>query len=80
MAQAKSFQEALHYLHAVGSQLARDGITSYCQQVCGGGNCGNGPICMNGIDPETEMPSVVIQSKVMNNHYQRIIPSVSVAH
>lgn len=31
-------------------------LVSYCQQICGGGNCGPGPVCMYGIDCETEMP------------------------
>jgi hypothetical protein len=38
-------------------QLQRDGITSYCQQVCGGGQCGiKGRVCQMGINSETEMP------------------------
>ncbi len=65
MLEAKSFQEALHFLHAVGSQLARDGITSYCDQVCGGGECGTGTLCMMGIDPETKMPGIIIPSQVI---------------
>lgn len=32
-------------------------LTSYCQQVCGGGQCGAGPVCMYGVDPKTEMPA-----------------------
>lgn len=32
-------------------------LTSYCQQVCGGGQCGTGSVCMHGIDPNTEMPA-----------------------
>lgn len=67
MVTAKNFQEALHYLHAVGSQLARDGITSYCQQVCGGGECGTGPMCMQGIDHETQMPTILIPSVVITS-------------
>ncbi|WP_420213370.1 hypothetical protein ACN8ZM_39815 (plasmid) [Burkholderia aenigmatica] len=31
---------------------------SYCQQVCGGGECGAGPVCQHGIDPTTELPVV----------------------
>lgn len=60
MPKARSFHEALHYLHVVGSQLKRDGITSYCKQVCGGGNCGTGSACEIGIDPSTEMPTILI--------------------
>jgi len=33
------------------------GITSYCQQICGGGNCGSGRVCQIGIDSETQMPA-----------------------
>jgi hypothetical protein len=32
-------------------------LTSYCQQVCGGGECGTGPVCKYGVDPLTEMPA-----------------------
>lgn len=32
------------------------GVTDYCNQVCGGGNCGTGPLCMYGINAETHMP------------------------
>lgn len=35
-----------------------EGITSYCQQVCGGGECGAGPVCQLGIDVKTQMPVV----------------------
>jgi len=38
--------------------LKLQGIESYCQQICGGGNCGSGPVCLNGIDPTTEMPGI----------------------
>lgn len=37
-------------------QLAEGGITDFCVQVCGGGECGNGTLCMLGIDPDTHMP------------------------
>lgn len=39
------------YLAVVGA-----GITSYCDQVCGGGECGTGPCCQNGVDADTRMP------------------------
>ena len=38
------------------AQLRADGIESYCQQICGGGNCGTGSVCQYGIDAHTEMP------------------------
>lgn len=37
-------------------EMRATGIESYCQQVCGGGQCGSGPVCLYGINPETEMP------------------------
>jgi DNA (cytosine-5)-methyltransferase 1 len=33
-----------------------DPVTDYCGQICGGGECGTGPVCSMGIDPETHMP------------------------
>lgn len=36
--------------------LRAAGITSYCSQVCGGSECGSGPVCLYGIDPNTHMP------------------------
>lgn len=60
MVERKSLHDALQYLRVVASHMAHDGITSYCQQICGGGQCGTGPICQNGIDPTTQMPSVII--------------------
>lgn len=35
------------------------GIVDYCGQICGGGECGDGPVCLNGIDPATHMPPVI---------------------
>ncbi|MBI6883047.1 hypothetical protein [Pseudomonas putida] len=60
MVERKNLHDALQYLKVAASQLDNQGITSYCQQICGGGMCGTGPICQEGIDPETEMPSVLI--------------------
>ncbi|EOF7683764.1 DNA cytosine methyltransferase [Pseudomonas aeruginosa] len=34
------------------------GITSFCDQVCGGGNCGSGEVCYEGINPETRLPGL----------------------
>lgn len=36
--------------------LEAEGITDYCGQVCGGGECGSGKVCLYGIDPTTHMP------------------------
>lgn len=44
-------------LIALKTELEADGVASYCQQVCGGGECGSGRICHHGIDPQTEMPA-----------------------
>lgn len=41
------------YLAVTGS-----GITSYCDQVCGGGLCGTGPLCQYGVDADTGMPPI----------------------
>lgn len=57
---AKNWHDALHILKVVSSQLNREGITNFCNQVCDGGQCGTGPICPTGIDPTTKMPSVII--------------------
>lgn len=37
--------------------LIADGITDYCEQVCGSGCCGSGPVCQFGIDHRTNMPA-----------------------
>ncbi|WP_432263161.1 hypothetical protein [Cupriavidus sp. TMH.W2] len=37
--------------------LADDGVTSYCEQICGGGQCGTGQLCHKGVDLMTEMPA-----------------------
>lgn len=34
------------------------GVTDYCNQVCGGGNCGTGEVCQYGIDSQTHMPKL----------------------
>jgi len=36
--------------------LREDGVTDYCNQVCGGGNCGGDGLCQYGIDSKTHMP------------------------
>ena len=40
------------------SELREQGITDYCGQVCGGGECGSGPTCLYGIDPRTQLPGI----------------------
>jgi hypothetical protein len=57
---AKNWHDALHILKVVGSQLNRDGITNFCNQVCKDRQCGTASICPTGIDPTTKMPSVII--------------------
>lgn len=32
-------------------------LESYCDQVCGGGECGTGAVCQYGINPETRQPA-----------------------
>jgi len=39
-------------------ELRQAGITSYCDQICGGGNCGSGPVCQDGINSETGLPGL----------------------
>jgi len=34
------------------------GISSYCGQVCGGGNCGAGEVCYEGVNPNTQLPGL----------------------
>lgn len=41
--------------HLINNAVTAD----YCGQICGGGQCGNGPVCHNGIDPETHLPAVL---------------------
>lgn len=37
-----------------GNQAAAEAeLPDYCEQVCGGSQCGAGPVCANGIDVET---------------------------
>lgn len=47
---------SMECLEDVFAQLRANGIESYCQQICGGGYCGTGPVCQYGVDSETEMP------------------------
>ncbi len=44
------------YLEDVFAQLRADGIESYCQQICGSGYCGTGPVYQYGNDAATELP------------------------
>ena len=43
--------------------LQEEGIDSYCQQVCGGGMCGVGPVCDMGIDSSTQLPTKYISGQ-----------------
>lgn len=49
-----------------GSEMASeyvatsDGVTDFCSQVCGGGQCGTGPSCHLGIDPVTRQPATMV--------------------
>jgi len=43
--------------------LQEEGIDSYCQQVCGGGICGVGPVCHMGIDHTTQLPPKYINGQ-----------------
>ncbi|WP_298150948.1 hypothetical protein [Flavobacterium sp.] len=40
------------------TSLLQSGVTDYCNQVCGGGECGSGPVCHYCIDLKTHMPAV----------------------
>lgn len=33
------------------------GVTDYCGQICGGGECGTGPVCHYGIDSKPDDPN-----------------------
>lgn len=48
------FEEAI--AESSAEALAQSGVTDYCNQVCGGGNCGTGEVCQYGIDHQTHMP------------------------
>lgn len=42
----------------VSEKALRDaGVSDYCNQVCGGGNCGGERVCQYGIDTITHMPT-----------------------
>jgi hypothetical protein len=41
---------------AIAHEIERDGIQSYCQQICGAyKNCGTERVCQLGVDEQTEM-------------------------
>lgn len=40
------------------TELRQAGISTYCGQICGGGNCGAGPLCMYGINSHSQMPGL----------------------
>lgn len=41
-------------------ELLHEGVFDYCNQVCGGGECGSGPVCLYGIDAATHLPGRAI--------------------
>lgn len=49
-------QEGELFSETSAEALAESGVTDYCNQVCGGGNCGSGDVCQYGIDHNTHMP------------------------
>jgi len=49
-------------------ELHEQGITDYCGQVCGGGECGNGPVCLYGIDPRTHLPGIEHTGEAHETH------------
>lgn len=38
--------------------LRQEGISSYCYQVCGGGECGAGQLCQYGINADSQLPGL----------------------
>lgn len=50
--------------------LAEAGVTDYCNQVCGGGNCGTDEVCQYGIDAQTHLPPTArnVFAEVMDAH------------
>lgn len=55
----QAIQEGVHFriMPVTAEALVADGIVDYCDQICGGGNCGGAIVCMNGIDFRTHMPA-----------------------
>ena len=51
--------EGYWFTELSAAQLRKSGVTDYCNQVCGGGNCGGEGLCQHGIDPNTHMPPEV---------------------
>ncbi len=48
--------EAESFTEANAAALRASGITDYCNEVCGGGQCGGAGLCQYGIDSATHMP------------------------
>ncbi len=38
-------------------ETSSQSVESYCAQVSGGGQCGTGPVCAQGIDVQTQLPA-----------------------
>lgn len=51
--------EGYWFTELSAAQLRKSGVTDYCNQVCGGGNCGGEGLCQYGIDSNTHMPPEV---------------------
>lgn len=49
-------EEGELFTEASAAALRESGVTDYCSQVCGGGNCGGEGLCQYGIDSKTHMP------------------------
>lgn len=52
------------YLAIATVNDGHEGITDYCGQVCGGGECGTGAVCQYGMDPETHMPAPAVPVQI----------------
>ncbi|WP_241299402.1 phage protein NinX family protein [Burkholderia stabilis] len=62
----RAFDRAFESVGIRLAELPEDepAIESYCQQVCGGGECGAGAVCQHGIDPTTELPVASFDAKL----------------
>lgn len=45
-----------HCVESATDDLKKNGVTDYCGNVCGGGQCGTGVVCQHGINATTHMP------------------------
>ena len=56
-AQTKAIAEAINRVVPLSCAVDDFLIKDYCSQICGGGECGHGPVCMYGIDHSTRLPA-----------------------